>query len=190
MSGYKKLMQWLILASAGSASFYGAMVWRSSPETSDSGLVGMATRATPRTVSAEAAIRPPSSTSESPYKRDGNLTPPDRTRVAPRSGGDAFAKLSWLPLPPPVVHVAPSKPAPPPAPSAPPIPFTFVGLMESGGPKPQAFLSKGDALLVVAAGEVIDNNTYRVEALNAKQIVITYLPLNTTQTLFISGISK
>jgi hypothetical protein len=75
-------------------------------------------------------------------------------------------------------------------PVAPPLPFTFVGLLEQNAGRPQAFLSKGELLLVVAAGDLLDNKTYRVDALNAQQIVITYLPLNTPQTLNISGTTK
>lgn len=62
--------------------------------------------------------------------------------------------------------------------------------MEQGAAKPQAFLSKGDVLLVVAAGDLLDNNTYRVDTLTPQKIVITYLPLNTPQTLNILGTTK
>ncbi len=122
--------------------------------------------------------------------RDATLALPDRTRVVPQSNGDAFAKLSWV-APAPVVHAAPPPLPPAPiVPVAPALPFTFVGLMEQGTPQPQAFLSKGNSLLVVTAGDVIDNNTYRIDSLSPEQIVITYLPLNTPQTLTILGISK
>jgi hypothetical protein len=58
---------------------------------------------------------------------------------------------------------------------------------QKGSARPQAFLDKGDTLLVVGAGYVIDNNTYRVDTLTAQQIVLTYLPLNTAQTLNTTG---
>ena len=118
------------------------------------------------------------------------LTFPQRTHVVPESSGDAFATMSWLPPPPPV-RVAPPPPPPAPVvPVAPPLPFTFVGLMEQSTTRPQAFLSKGDALLVVAAGDLIDNNTYRVDTVNPQQIIMTYLPMNTLQTLNILGTTK
>lgn len=189
MNGHKKLLQWLFLAAAGSASFYAAMLWRSSAEVSPRALVGAPSHAAARTSSATATALPAPDATASSSGSDNTLTRPERTRVVPSSEGDAFARLSWLP-PPPVVHVAPPKPVPPPIPVAPPIPFTFVGLMERGTSKPQAFLSKGDTLLVVAAGDVIDNNTYRVDSFNERQIAITYLPLNTPQTLSILGTSK
>ena len=78
----------------------------------------------------------------------------------------------------------------PPAPVAPPLPFTFVGIVEQGAGKPQAFLSKGDALLIVTAGDQIENNTYRVDSLSPSAVVLTYLPMGQQQTLKVSGGSK
>lgn len=101
--------------------------------------------------------------------------------------GQPFAATSWLPPPPPpprpVVVVA----APPAAPVAPPLPFTFVGLVEKGTVKPQAFLARGDELLVVSQGDVLDNGAYRVEALSPSQIVFIHVPTNTKQIISLSG---
>jgi hypothetical protein len=88
-------------------------------------------------------------------------------------------------MPPPVV-VAPPPPAPPPAPRAPPLPFTFVGLLEKGAPQPSAFLARGEDLIVASAGDVLDR-TYRVESMTATEIVFTYLPLNERQTIALAG---
>ncbi len=74
--------------------------------------------------------------------------------------------------------------APPPA--APPLPFAFVGMLEQSSARPTAFLAKGEALYIVAVGDVIDG-TYRVESLSPNQIVVTYLPLNQRQTLSPAG---
>lgn len=119
-----------------------------------------------------------------------SLTPPPLPRPFPLSG-EAFAKLSWLPPPPPP---PPPAPAPPPArpapPEAPPLPFAFIGMVEQGTVKPQAFLSRGDALLIVSAGDQLDNNIYRIDRLDASQVVITYLPLNIQQTIQVSGGSQ
>ena len=115
----------------------------------------------------------------------------DRAKTIPRTKGTPFASLSWLPPPPPPPPPAPPPPPPPkPQPVTPPLPFSFVGLLESGAAKPQAFLAKGEALLVVAAGDMLDNNTYRVEALNANEVVLTHMPTNVQQTLNVSGRSK
>jgi hypothetical protein len=70
------------------------------------------------------------------------------------------------------------------------MPYTFVGMVEAGTDKPQAFLSRGDTLVIVAAGDLLDNNTYRVESLGASQVVLTYLPLNTRQSIDIPGAPK
>jgi hypothetical protein len=58
------------------------------------------------------------------------------------------------------------------------------------GMPPQAFLAKGDALLIVAAGDTIDNGTYRVDTLNPTQVVLTYLPLNMQQTIRVTEATK
>jgi hypothetical protein len=108
-------------------------------------------------------------------------------RGIPTSGGNAFGTLSWLPPPPPPAPVVTAPPPPPPPPTAPPLPFTLVGMVEQGVPKPQAFLAKGDNLLVVSVGDVIENSTYRVESLSATAVVLTYLPMNKQQTLISSG---
>ena len=79
-------------------------------------------------------------------------------------------------------------PPPPAAPVAPPLPFVFVGMLEKGlEQRPQAFLAKGDTLLVVGAGDLLDNKSYRIETLSSQEIVMTYLPLDTRQTLPVAG---
>jgi hypothetical protein len=60
-------------------------------------------------------------------------------------------------------------------------------MLERGSDAPAAFLAKGEVLLVVAAGDVIDNNNYRVDSVASTGIVMTYLPLNTQQTVAVSG---
>jgi hypothetical protein len=74
----------------------------------------------------------------------------------------------------------------PPAPTAPPVPFKFVGLIEEKAAKPAAFIAKGDALFVVHVGDVVEN-TYRVESFNSAQVVVTYLPLKQRQTIEVTG---
>lgn len=183
MADVKKVSQMLVIA--GAIFYMAAHSLRAPPETPDpSNLVAEPATAKTRRPAASAAN---ANANELAPERDATLAPPNRSRPVPESKGQAFANLSWLPPPPPV-HVAPPPPPPKPAPPmAPPLPFTFVGLMEQGTARPQAFLAKGDVLLVVAAGDTIDNNTYRVETLTPQQIVITYLPMNTRQTLNILG---
>jgi len=70
---------------------------------------------------------------------------------------------------------------------APPLPFTFVGMVERGTLAPQAYLAKGETLLIVGVGDVIDNKTYRVDALLPTAVTLTYLPLAKQQTLNAPG---
>lgn len=104
----------------------------------------------------------------------------ERARHADVKVGSAFGPTSWFVAPPPpppkpVVH------APPPAPVAPPMPFAFLGRYEEDGAR-VILLVKGDRIYTVSEGEVIEN-TYRVERLTGSQLEMTYLPLNTRQTL-------
>jgi hypothetical protein len=190
MTGLKKALQWLLMAVAGLASFYVAMQWMRPSPSEPQNIVEAVTRAS-RPASAAASVAPMATVKDAAsQERDATLALPQRAGVAPDSKGDAFAALNWLPPPPPVRVAPPAPPPPPPAPVAPPLPFTYVGLLEKGAAKPQAFISKGDSLLVVSAGDLLDNNTYRVDTLTAQQIVITYLPLNTPQTLNLLGTTK
>ena len=75
--------------------------------------------------------------------------------------------------------------APPPVPVAPPLPFTFMGrYVESGDPV--FFLTAGERLLLVHAGDVIDG-TYRVEGMVGDALDITYLPLSIKQSVEVGG---
>lgn len=122
---------------------------------------------------------------------DASLSIVRSARSLPAGKGELFANLNWTPPPPPPAPApAPAPPPKPAAPVTPPLPFTFVGMLERGAAKPEAFLAKGEALLVISVGDTLDNNTYRVDSLNANEIVMTYLPLNTQQTLSVPGASK
>ena len=104
----------------------------------------------------------------------------ERARDAEVKVGGAFGATSWFvppppPAPKPVVH------APPPAPVAPPLPFAFLGRYEEAGTR-VILLVKGDRIYTVTEGEVIEN-TWRVERLTGGRLEITYLPLDTRQTL-------
>ncbi len=115
------------------------------------------------------------------------LTAPQREPITERPAADPFTQVSFVPPPPPPPPAPPPPPPlPPVVPKAPPLPFSFVGLLEKGGPKPTAFLARGDALLIVAAGDVIDSS-YRIESLSEREIVVTYLPLNERQSLAATG---
>jgi hypothetical protein len=142
---------------------------------------------TPSTSPAQASAATPAPSTEA----DTLLSAAERARSIPRSKGELFTHLSWLPPPPAPAPPPPSPPPPkPPEPKAPPLPFTFVGILERGSVRPEVFLAKADTLLVVAEGDLLDNNTYRVDSLNANEVVMTYLPLNIQQTLQASGATR
>jgi hypothetical protein len=136
---------------------------------------------------AEAMVPRPSSVSTTGTAADEG-PPAARSRALGGSKGSAFGVMNWKPPPPPppVVVAAPPAPvAPPPPPTAPPLPFTFVGMAERGADKPQAYLAKGNSLLVVSVGDLIDGGQYRVDALGPTGVNLTYLPLNKPQMLSI-----
>lgn len=112
-----------------------------------------------------------------------SLSTAARPDIPLAGSGDPFTAASFVPPPPPAPVVVPP---PPPPPKAPPLPFTFVGLLESGAEKPAAFLAHGDALLVVSAGEVVEND-YRIESLSPTEVVLMYLPLKERQKLNVTG---
>ncbi|KVM69707.1 hypothetical protein WJ61_21640 [Burkholderia ubonensis] len=104
-----------------------------------------------------------------------------RAPVSVESANDPFTASSWLPPPPVEAPLPTARPAPP---TAPPVPFTYVGELDAKADKPQVFLSNGDQLLIVSPGDVIDGQ-YRVDAVSASNVVLTYLPLNQTQVVSI-----
>jgi hypothetical protein len=60
-------------------------------------------------------------------------------------------------------------------------------MAERGADRPQAYLAKGEVLLVVAVGDFIENRTYRVDALSASGVLLTYLPLDKQQMVNAPG---
>ncbi len=100
----------------------------------------------------------------------------------PEEPANLFETKSWYVPPPPP---PPAKPAPPPPPTAPPLPFSYLGQYQDGT-KPVIFLVRGDRVLTVSAGDVIEG-TYRVDGIAGRTLSMTYLPLNIRQTLDIGA---
>lgn len=107
----------------------------------------------------------------------------------PEEGSGLFAAHSWTVAPPPQPEPAwTPPPAPveaPPAPMAPALPFEFIGKMDDAESL-RVFLTRGEKIYTVTVGDVIDG-TYRVERVGDSEMVLTYLPLNVTQTLSVGG---
>ena len=108
---------------------------------------------------------------------DLDLSQPRRGANAGETG-NAFESKSWYVPPPPP---PPAKPLPPPPPTAPPLPFTYLGRYEDLA-KPVIFLVRGDRVLTVSAGDVIEG-TYRVDGIVGTTLGLTYLPLNIRKTI-------
>jgi len=99
---------------------------------------------------------------------------------------DAFGAKNWNPPPrkltPKEVAAQQAVVAPPPPPpQAPPLPFTYVGMVGDED-ETTVFLAQQDVNHAVRKGDVI-NGTYRVEEAEAGRVVLTYLPLDQRQTL-------
>lgn len=93
---------------------------------------------------------------------------------------DVFAPQSWLPPPPKAAPVV-SKPA---EPMVPVLPFRYVGQLEESDGKTVIYLARGDEVYTVRPGDVLETQ-YRVDAVDAAQITLTYLPMNRQQMLAI-----
>ena len=91
-----------------------------------------------------------------------------RPTLKDKASAGILAKSSWF-IPPP------------PPPSAPPLPFIYLGKYLEGDSQ-VLILNQGGRVLTVAPGEVLDKN-YRIERIEANNVVFTYLPLGTSQTL-------
>jgi hypothetical protein len=185
MASIPRVLSLLLVAGAGVCAFYVAAQLSRSSRDADRGIVEAVVQAAPRPASAPDVVVAQGAASAA----DSELAimPSDRSRSIPKSDSELFAPSSWLPpppapVPPPAPPVAPPPPLPPPAPVAPPLPFVFVGMLERGATKPSAFIAKGDALFVVSVGDTVDSS-YRIDSMTPDGIVMTYLPLNTKQTL-------
>jgi hypothetical protein len=91
-----------------------------------------------------------------------------------------FVAKSWYVPPPPVNAQAPATP------TAPPLPFAYMGKLQEDSGRLIIYLAKGEQTYSVSRGDVIDD-TYRIDAIENGQVVMTYLPLTVKQTLPIGG---
>lgn len=109
--------------------------------------------------------------------------------VALASGSGLFSPHSWR-VEPPVAPAPAWTPPPPPLPAPPPptapaLPFEFIGKLDDAEHL-RVFLTRDEKIYTVTVGDVIDG-TYRVERIDASEMILTYLPLNLTQTLSVGG---
>lgn len=97
------------------------------------------------------------------------------------NGGNLFGSDTWeAPAP-----KNPARPPPPPPPTAPPLPYAYFGKMSDEG-RTTVFLSTAERSHAVRVGDVLDGR-YRIEDINERTLVVTYLPLQQQQTLNIGN---
>jgi hypothetical protein len=92
-----------------------------------------------------------------------------------------FSAHSWYVAPPPPPP-APVVVQAPPAPTAPPLPFAFIGSYRTEGAGQTYFLTAGDRVYDVRVGDTLDN-TYSVDGVKSGQLLLTYMPLKIQQSL-------
>lgn len=112
------------------------------------------------------------------------LTPPPSLLILePRQHSgpatDAFAPRNWNPPPPPAIEM-PRTALPP------PLTFRYFGKHLEGS-RWRVFLSRGEEVFHVGAGDVIDGR-YRVDRVEPPHMFITYLPLKHQQRIDIGGV--
>ena len=111
-----------------------------------------------------------------------NASLPSSDRIVKdTAAASLFSPHSWYVAPPP------PPPAPvvfhaPPAPTAPPLPFAFMGSYRGDGAVQTFFLTAGDRVYDVKVGDTLDN-TYSVDGVRAGQMLLTYIPLKIQQSL-------
>lgn len=182
-------VQVLVLGSAGLVAFIAATHLTGRAQDDGTIVAPTARGARPAAQSDARASSTRGVIAPAPAPADAAASTPHANRggAIPGDTGQPFVSTSWLAPPPPPPRPVVVAAAPPAPPVAPPLPFTFVGLVEKGTPKPQAFLARGDELLVVSQGDVLDNGAYRIDALSPTQIVFIHVPTNTKQIISLSG---
>jgi hypothetical protein len=95
--------------------------------------------------------------------------------------GSLFSAQSWY-VAPPAPPPAPVVYQPPPAPTAPPLPFAFMGSYRTDGGGAIYYLTAGDRVYDVKVGDTLDN-TYSVDGVKSGHLLLTYMPLKIQQSL-------
>jgi hypothetical protein len=114
------------------------------------------------------------------------LKRPEREEGQVATTADPFARRSFAPA---QAAAAPAA-APEAPPQAPQLPFTYLGKVIEDG-KLSVFLARGDDSFSLPAGkrQKLDDQ-YRVDKVTETQVVFTYLPMNTKQTLDIPAVNQ
>jgi hypothetical protein len=113
--------------------------------------------------------------------RDTSLDPSRIRRAARPVTTDAFAARSWAPPPKRDAEARARRRAATSAARAPPLPFTYLGML-ADGERTTLFLARGSEDVVVREGEVVDA-VWRLDHVDASQARFTYLPLQKSRSL-------
>lgn len=102
-----------------------------------------------------------------------------QARTAADRADDAFAIRNWRRAAPKAARVELAAAAAPP--SAPPLPFAYMGRLESADAR-QVFVTQGERNLILQEGDTVDS-TYRVEQLSEARVTFIHLPTGIRQDL-------
>jgi hypothetical protein len=128
------------------------------------------------------APRPPGTAAEPAPEAPPHLALDRMNRLAHAAPArDPFAPRSWQAMAQEDARRNAPPPAPPPPPQAPPLPFTYFGKAVEDG-RVTAFLARGENTYVAREGITLDG-AYRVDRVDERVIVFTYLPLGMRQEL-------
>src|SRR5256712_12310882 len=92
-----------------------------------------------------------------------------RTPLPRKVAGDPFAGRAPAPAPATQVQAE----SIPPKPVAPPFPFKYAGWFQEGRGPAKVYLSRGEALFPIKAGDVLAG--FRIDAVQDERIEVTYL---------------
>jgi hypothetical protein len=160
--------RWLALGAALAATLVAVLLVDAVDEGGDNAVPVAAVSRSPRPAAATAA--PGRLSLEALQRRRGGQT---AAEIA-----DVFPAQSWY-VPPPEA---------PPVRTPPPLPFAYLATVrEAGGIT--VFLTAQNRNFPIKPGELIDGS-YRVEAVDDRRVVFTYLPMGMKQTLVIGGVAN
>jgi len=107
-----------------------------------------------------------------------------RAPLPRKMAGDPFAGRAPAPAPTPQVQAAPI----PPKPVAPPFPFKYAGWFQEGRGPAKVYLSRGDAVFPIKAGDVLEG--FRIDAIQDERIELTYLASGEQSSLALASLTQ
>lgn len=149
------------------------------------GATGLATFFAPSPDEAVVAPRPSQGSRQPMTLQNGNTVVEEPVlRLRPRG---ETAKTGLFEVAGQPVVVAPPPVAQTPQPVAPPLPFRVLGVYQDGEATTVFLDDKGQGT-VVKVGDTLHNETYRIDAIDAEEIQMTYLPLQQKQVLALGDV--